>query len=136
MEQITTGCNRLSFSNCTFDFFINAKDLVQPYLLKENYATMIPDQHPIIKTHLASMYEAHRDSYDTPGSAEIKAFARPRSGHIRAWRGSPNSYRDILGVYELIFSNPTTLLEEAWSNSKKLYNKNFKVEVHNFQFRR
>ena len=59
--------------------------------------------------------------------------ARPRSWHIRVWRGNPNSYRDILGVSELVFSRPTTLLEEAWSNSKKLYNKNFKVEIHNFQ---
>ena len=62
------------------------------------------------------------------GGAVLEWFARPRSWHSRAWRGNPNSYRDILGVSELVFSSPTTLLEEAWSNSKKLYNKNFKVK--------
>ena len=97
---------------------------------------MVPDQYPIIKTHLASMCEAYRDSHDPPGGAEITAFARPRSCHIRMWKGSPNSYRDVLGVSELVFSRPTTLLEEAWANSKKIYNKNLKVEIQDFQFLR
>ena len=63
---------------------------------------------------------------------DAAALARPRSWRFRAWRGNPTSYRDILGVSELIFSSPTTLLEEAWSNSKKMYNKNFKVEILHF----
>ena len=59
--------------------------------------------------------------------------ARPRSWRIRAWRLNPSSYKDILDVSELVFSSPTTLLEEAWSNSKKNYNKNVKVEIQHIQ---